>query len=381
MSRRTLAAVLVPVALLASCASPKHRSATPTTTPATATPTTPAAVTTGPAVTPTGPVDVYAHDLAGMLSPVVAGMPDRVYVPNSVSNTVDVIDPVTFAIVGHFPVGRLPQHVTPSWDLKTLYVDNDEGNSLTPIDPRTGKAGRPIPVTDPYNLYFTPDGSKALVIAERLRRIDVRDPHTWRLIQSVPVPYAGVDHADYTADGNEMVLSCEFSGWVVRLDLRTMTLTGKVSVGGTPVDVKLSPDGSVFYVANMDRGGVSVLDAKTLRQLRFVPTGKGAHGLYVSRDNRSLYVTNRMAGSISVIDFKTGRVAKTWRIGGSPDMGGVSSDGSRLWVSGRYDGVVYVIDTRTGRLVRTIKVGNGPHGLAVYPQPGRYSLGHTGVFR
>jgi DNA-binding beta-propeller fold protein YncE len=52
-----------------------------------------------------------------------------------------------------------------------------------------------------------------------------------------------------------------------------------------------------------------------------------------------------------------------------------------LWLSGRYDAAVYAIDTRTGRLIRRISVGAGPHGLCVYPQPGRYSLGHTGIMR
>jgi YVTN family beta-propeller protein len=62
-------------------------------------------------------------------------------------------------------------------------------------------------------------------------------------------------------------------------------------------------------------------------------------------------------------------------------MGGVSADGKTLWLAGRYTSEVYAIDTRTGKLKARIAVGLGPHGLCVYPQPGRYSLGHTGVFR
>jgi YVTN family beta-propeller protein len=304
-----------------------------------------------------------------------------VYVPNSESDTVDVIDPTSFQIVDHFAVGRLPQHVTPSWDLKTLYVDNDLGNSLTPIDPRTGRAGAPIPVTDPYNLYFTPDGTKAIVVAEKLRRLDFRDPHTWKLLKSVPIPHSGVDHGDFSADGKEMLLSCEFSGFVVRVDVERMVVTADLHVGGSPVDVKLAPDGSVYYVANQTRNGVSVIDADSMTEQRFIPTGKGAHGLYPSRDTRSLYVSNRLAGSVSVIDFASQRVTATWQIGGSPDMGGVSADGTQLWLTGRYNKEVYVIDTRTGQLLRRIPVGAGPHGLSVFPQPGRYSLGHTGAFR
>jgi YVTN family beta-propeller protein len=324
---------------------------------------------------------VYANTRAGMMSPAVAGVPTRVYVPNSDANTLDVIDPTTFKVIAHYPVGALPQHVVPSWDLRTLYVANDKGNSLTPIDPRTGALGTPIPVDDPYNLYFTPDGKKAIVVAERLKRLDFRDPHTWRLIKSVPIPHPGPDHLDFTVDGRQLVVSCEFSGWLVRVDVVDMRIDGEVHVGGQPIDVKLSPDGRVMYVANQSRNGVSVVDPVSMKEVGFIKTGLGTHGLYPSRDGTSLYTTNRLGGTISVIDFATRQVVATWVIGGSPDMGGVSADGRRLWLSGRYHGVVYVIDTTTGRLLRTIPVGAGPHGLDLFPQPGRYSMGHTGNYR
>jgi YVTN family beta-propeller protein len=324
---------------------------------------------------------VYAHTGPADLSPAVAGVPTRVYVPNSESNTVDVIDPATFKVIDHFAVGRVPQHIAPSWDLKVLYVTNNAGNSLTPIDPRTGKPGPPIPVDDPYNLYFTPDGAHAIVVAEGLRRLDVRDPHTWAVEKRIPVPCDGVDHADFTADGKEMLLSCEFSGQLLRLDLAKLEFTGTIPVGGSPVDVRLSPDGSVFFVANQKRDGVSVIDLAALKETEFIHAGKGTHGLYPSRDATVFYASNRLEGSVSVIDARTHAVHATWKFGGSPDMGGVSTDGTQLWLTGRYNNSVYVIDTRTGKLLHTIKVGKGPHGLCLFPQPGRLSLGHTGNYR
>ena len=326
-------------------------------------------------------VNVYDHTAAGMLAPAVANAPSRVYVPNSVSNTVDVIDPNTFEIIDHYAVGNTPQHVVPSYDLSTLYVNNNKGNSLTPIDPRTGKPGAPIPVDDPYNLYFTPDGTRAIVMAERNSRVEFRDPKTWALVRSVPIAFSGVNHADFTPDGKTMVASCEFSGWVVRIDVPSMTVTGQLKVGGMPVDVRSSPDGTVMFVANQGRNGVSVVDPVTMTETGFIPTGRGTHGLYPSRDGTKMYATNRLGGSISVIDFATRAVVATWTIGGSPDMGGVSADGSRFWVSGRYNSEVDVIDTTTGTVLKRIPVGNGPHGLTVFPQPGRFSLGHTGNYR
>jgi DNA-binding beta-propeller fold protein YncE len=273
----------------------------------------------------------------------------------------------------------------PAWDLRTLWVTNDLSNTLTPIDPATGRPGRPVPVADPYNLYFTPDGHQAIVVAERLRRLDFRDPHSMRLRRSLAMPCRGVDHLDFTADGRLLLASCEFSAELVTVDVRRRRVLGVVRLepGSMPQDVKLAPDGRLFYVADLRLNGVHLVDAARPRVVGFLPTGVGAHGLYVSRDSRSLFVSNRGEGSISVISFATRKLVATWRLpgGGSPDMGGISADGRVLWLAGRYDAQVYAVDTRTGALLARITVGQGPHGLCVYPQPGRYSLGHTGVFR
>ena len=308
------------------------------------------------------------------------------YVPNTRSDTVDVISQRTYKIVEHFAVGTLPQHVTPAWDLRTLYVTNDLSNSLTPIDPRTGQPGRPIGVLDPYNLYFTPSGRWAIVVAEADRQLDFRDPHTMALHHALRTPQcAGVDHMDFTAGGRYAVASCEFAGRLIVVDLRTerVVKTIALATGAMPQDVKLSPDGRTFYVADMALNGLWLIDVRTLRVRRFELTGAGAHGLYPSRNARVLYVSNRMEGSISVVSFATGRpIAKWWLPGGgSPDMGGLSANGKVLWLSGRSNGEVYAISTVTGRLLHRIKVGDGPHGLCVWPQPGRYSIGHTGILR
>jgi YVTN family beta-propeller protein len=335
----------------------------------------------------TANVDVYAHDGANMLTAVTKMARPLVYVPNSQSNTVDVIDPATYRVVEHFAVGALPQHVVPAWNLRTLYVTNDAGNSLTPIDPRTGRPGASIPVADPYNMYFTPDGLHAIIVAERLERLDFRNPRTFALQNSVPVPCVGIDHMDFSAAGSYLIASCEFSGQLVKVDVASERVVGTLTLpdgpGAMPQDVKLSADGRIFYVADGRAGGVWEVDGSHMRVVGFIRTGAGAHGLYPSRSSKFLYVTNRTAGSISVISFATRKVVARWRIpgGGSPDMGGVSANGRVLWVSGRYNGLVYAISTVTGRLLARIPVGQGPHGLCVWPQPGRYSLGHTGILR
>ena len=338
-----------------------------------------------PTTTAPGPVNIYAADGPNNLSPVVKKDPYLIYVPESAGRDVDVIDPRTMTVIARYETGLGPQHVVPAWDLKTLYAANDLGNSLTPIDPTTGlPAGPNIPVADPYNMYFTPDGKYAIVVEEARQILAFRDPHTFALVKAVPVDCEGVDHGDFSADGSFVVFSCEFSGKMVKIDLATLSVAGYLTIpGSSPQDVKLDSAGKVFYTADMRRGGVYLISAATFQVIGFIPTGRDAHGLYVSRDGKSMYVTNRGSGSISVIDQATRSVKVTWPIpgGGSPDMGNVSPDGTVLWVSGRYNACVYAISLVDGHLIAKIPVPNEPHGLAVWPQPGRYSLGHTGIMR
>jgi YVTN family beta-propeller protein len=394
----------------------------------------PKAIVTVPGMPPVAdPRNLYSEIGAGKFSPATADALERVYVPNRAENTVSVIDPATLKVVDKFKVGVNPQHVVPSWDLKTLWVANNaEGRpdgSLTPINPITGKPGPAIAVEDPYNMYFSPDGQLAIVVVEAFKRLDFRDASSMKLAYSIATPNcAGINHADFSIDGRFAIFTCEFDGALAKIDLVNRKVVGTIKLSpyfnrpdalaaiaapgkkprnipdpgqpgadicttpGMPQDVRASPDGKTFFIADMMADGVHVVDGDSFRQIGFLETGKGAHGLYPSRDGKSLYVANRGSnqihgkprgpGSISVIDFANRSVVKNWPIpgGGSPDMGNVSADGKHLWLSGRYDDTVYRIDTQSGA-VDKIKVGREPHGLTVWPQPGRYSLGHTGNLR
>ena len=325
--------------------------------------------------------NVYAAATSKEVNESLADLPERVYVPNVIDGTITVIDPATFDIVDTYEVEELPYHITPSWDMTELLVNNEESSTFTVIDPRSGRPKDSVAVTFPYNLYYTPDGSKAIVVAERLQRIGFRDRKTWDLLGSVYIPWPGVDHLDFSKDGDYFLASSEWSGVVSKVDTNTMELVDSVEVGSLPIDIKLSPDGSVFYVADQGSNGVHIIDPEKMEEIDFIPTGLGAHGLQVSRDAKSLYVSNRLEGTISVIDFGTREVTDTWYTGGTPDMFQLSPDGRQLWVSGRYDGAIYVLDTSSGELLNTIYTGTQPHGLAYFPNPGRFSLGHNGVYR
>ena len=421
--------VLVAAALVAAVIATRVHGATPVAASGAAS-SAPGAVVTVPGMPPVVDANnLYSETAAGKFSAAVQGDLTRVYVPNLRSNDVYVIDPVAMKVVDRFKVGIGPQHIVPSWDLRTLWVTNNAENradgSLTPIDPRTGKPGQPVAVDDPYNMYFSPDGKSAIVVAEARHRLDFRDPHTMAMQYSIDTPGClGINHADFAIDGRFAIFTCEFSGALVKIDLVDRKVAGylllrmpstrfkevaapRAQAGavwepgateicsvkrGMPQDIRSSPDGKRFYIADMHADGVHVVDGASFKEVGFIATGIGAHGLYPSRDGKSLYVAIRGShkihgpklgdGGVTVIDFATEKVIHRWPVpgGGSPDMGNVSADGKWLWLSGRYDNVVYRFDTRTGA-VTEIKVGTEPHGLTVWPQPGRYSLGHTGNMR
>ncbi|TMK83405.1 MAG: YncE family protein, partial [Actinobacteria bacterium] len=174
-------------------------------------------VATGARAATRGPVNVYAAPASGVFSRAVAGIPQRVYVPNVSSGTISVIDPKTYQVIKTLQVGGRAHHITPSWDLKHLYIDNPGSGSLREIDPRTAALGPTIAARTPYNLYFTPDGTKAIVVAEYAQQLVFRDRRTWRVLKVVPIPGRGVDHMDFSANGRYLLVSCEYTGVVARV--------------------------------------------------------------------------------------------------------------------------------------------------------------------
>jgi YVTN family beta-propeller protein len=304
-----------------------------------------------------------------------------VYVPDTSAGHVEVIDAATRQVVRRIAAGRMPQQVVPSWDLKTLWVTETDG--LMAINARTGVKGRTVPVDDPSDLYFSADGRQALVPLAHRGRIEVRAPHTLRSRSTINVPCQGLTRGDFSASGATLVIGCRTSARLERVDVQRhrVTATLRLPSGARPKDVRLSPDGSTFYVADAHHGGVWLVDALRFRMTGFIRTGKGAHGLYPSRDSSLLYVANSGERTVSLISFAGRRLVGVWPVPAAPDMGGVSADGRLLWLSGHDADAVFAISTSTGSVVSRLQTGAGPHGVTVYPQPGRFSLGHTGLYR
>jgi DNA-binding beta-propeller fold protein YncE len=319
-----------------------------------------------------------------MFVPATRIVPPLVYVPNAATGAADMIDQRTGRRIGRVPVGGAPALLVPDHDLRRLWVSDPVRGLVQPIGPRSARRGKPLRISRPGTLYFTPDGRAALVLTGPASYIDFRHPRTMDLLGTVRLPCKSVLRADFSADGSSLLATCPTSRKLVRVAPGHRAVTGAVKLprGSRPGDLRLSPDGRTFFVADPAKGGLWTVDAVSLRPTGFVRTGPGAHGLMFDRAYRRLFVTGGK-GTVSAVDVVTRRVSQLWQApGGRPlEPGGVSSDGHALWLSDPSAGRVYALSTRTGRPLHDVRVGGRPGSPCVYPQPGRYSLGGPGLYR
>ena len=189
---------------------------------------------------------------------------------------VDVIDPDTFKVVDSLAAMPSPEHIVPSWDLQTLWVSADVSarggawrRRADRSEDRQGRQGGRR--ADSYNMYFTPDGRSAIVVAEAMRRLEFRDPHTMALQGYIATPQcAGINHADFAPDGSYAIFTCEFNNSLAKIDLVNHKLVGTLQLtpGHMPQDIRVAPDGTIFFVADMLGDGVMVIDGDSFEAAR-----------------------------------------------------------------------------------------------------------------
>ena len=310
----------------------------------------------------------------------------RVYVPNHGSNTVSVIDPATYTVIRTVRVPAGPQHVVPSWDLRTLWVNNDTGNALTPIDPATGtiRHGRSRSTTRttstsprtevrrgdvrggaPDRLprrahHGGPQGRPGRLRRRQPRRLLRRRPVLHRQLRVLRRPAQGRHRA---AAGHRPAAPAE------QTRCRRTSRSPRTARPGTSRTCRAP--------------GVWILDGDRFTTPTFLPTGDGAHGLYVSRDSKRLLHHQPRRGHDLRARLRHRQAGRQVEDPRPRD----ARHGRRL--RGRHGAVAVRPLQRRGLRHRhhdrqarpTIPVGAEPHGLCVWPQPGRYSLGHTGILR
>ena len=163
------------------------------------------------------------------------------------------------------------------------------------------------------------------------------------------------------------------------IDTASNSVVATVGVGGRPIGVGITPDGSRAYVANSNSNSVSVVNTASNTVVATVGVGSVPQGLAITPDGFRAYVANSFSNSISVINTASNTVIATVGVEASPTGVAITPGGTRVYVTdGSFTfGSVSVIDTLTNTVVAIVPVGYGPIGVAITPDGSRVYVANT----
>lgn len=301
-------------------------------------------------------------------------------VMNSAGASISVVDMATHRLIRDEPVFREPHHWTLAPDAKELWVGDASGNALFSLDPKTGAMLGHRLMSDPYQLWVSPDTRWLSVNALRVDHVDIYDATTLKLVHRFPA-HSRPSHLTYAPDSSMVYSTLQGSGDVIAVDLVHGKIAWKEKVGPAPAGI-IWHNGHLL-VALMNASGFVMVDPTSGKVVRFVHTGHGAHIIQPSPDGRLLYIGNRVAGTIDAVDAETLRVVARYTMDGGPDDMSFAPDG-KIWISRRWRDSLAVLDPKNGHF-DIVPVGRSPHGvflstmLASYKKEGRPALGFASV--
>jgi DNA-binding beta-propeller fold protein YncE len=226
------------------------------------------------------------------------------------------------------------------------------------LDPKTAEIRRRMPVTDPYQLQFSPDGKFLVVTGLARNQVDVYDAATLRLIKRFPAS-SMPSHIAFSPDSSMAYASLQGTNRLAAYDLKRLDVAWTADVGNTPAGV-LWHHGKLL-VANMGTDGIVVVDPLDGRVEQHIRTGRGAHQIFSSPDGKLLWVNNRVDGTTVALDARSLAVLRSYKVPGGPDCIDFAPDGT-LWITQRFIQKVGVLDPATG-VLRSFPVGRSPHGI------------------
>jgi YVTN family beta-propeller protein len=290
-----------------------------------------------------------------------------IFVLNSLSASVSVIDPVSWREIKRIPTGKEPHHLYLAPDEKSLIIANALSDSLLFVDPKTAEVQRTVRgILDPYQLRFSPDMKWFVTAANRLNHIDIyrwdgKEPILAKRIATGKTP----SHVWIDSKSSTVYATMQDSDELVAIDLPSQTLKWRQKTGAMPADVFGTPDDKFLLIGLTGGDGVELYELGTgpAKLVKLLKTGQGAHAFRAAGDKRHVYVSNRVANTISKIDFLGMSVVESYVAPSGPDCMDVSADGRYLYVASRWAGKLSVIDTRARELVRQVSVGKSPHGV------------------
>ena len=301
------------------------------------------------------------------------GVASTLYITNTKSNSVSVIDTNTLEVVGTIPLGSgKPNRVVFQPDGKLAWVVYDKSHDLGVIDAESRKLVRRLKIGgNPYNLSFSPDGRRLYVLDwssdTSNDEVIVYDLQAEKIDGRVEVS-TWPAHGVFSRDGRLFYVSGESAGDVTVIDTAKREIVGRiVHGGGDAMGLALGADGKVLYAAAGENKAVLKIDTATNKVLGTIPMPGIVHESTLTLDGKFVYVTLRKTNKVVVVRTEDDKIVATVPQRGYPDLVTMEPTGRYALVTNRYADLVAVIDLKTHAQVRTIPVGKAPHGMALRP--------------
>jgi YVTN family beta-propeller protein len=318
---------------------------------------------------------------------------NEIYVVNTQSGTISVIDAENNRVVAIIPVHRLPSFISVDPTGHRAYVANSGSNtfSILDLDHRreiavagTGEqpeVGRIAP--DGRTLVVTNRGSNSVSVfdvspytpaqtREAAPRLRAAFPGCPRASDVVILPDSSKAFVACSAGHQVMAVSLAAApgSWAARQNPSLMTdhMLTLLDVGRQPVHLAMKPDGGEIFVSNFGSDSISEISTWTNEVGGTYPIGSGPVRGIVSRDNGTLWVANFGADSIALYSIDDGRLAWSVRTGSAPDALAFSEDEHLLLAADAHSGDVAVIrtaGTAMPTLFTMLPAGNSPNAIAV----------------
>ena len=296
------------------------------------------------------------------------------FVTNTKSNSISIIDTNTFEMVGTIPLGPgKPNRVVFHPDGRHAWVVYDKSHDLGIVDADARKLVKRVKIGgNPYNLAFSPDGRHLYVLdwssetsSDEIIIYDLKAERVDGRVEVSTWPAHGV----FSHDGKTFYVSGETAGDLTVIDTVTRTIAARiVHHGGDAMGLALTADGKVLYAATGENKGILKIETAANRAAASITLPGIVHDAVLTLDGKYLYTTLRKVNKIVVVNTADDKIVATIPQKGFPDLVTMEPNGRYAFVTNRYADLVSVIDLTTHKQVRTIPVGKAPHGMALRPR-------------
>jgi DNA-binding beta-propeller fold protein YncE len=299
-------------------------------------------------------------------------------VANKADRTVSLVDPDAGRELAAVPVGGVTVHevaASPdgSFAWAPIYGNSGvgrpgtDGQTLSVIDLKTRKIVDTIDFqkpTRPHCAVFGPKDGKLYVTAELTKSIDVIDPHSRKIIASIPTGERESHMLAISSDGKRGYTSNVGAGSVSAIDLLNKKVLAIIPVSGIAQRIAISPDDHWVFTADQTKPQLAVIDTQTNKVARWVPLPDLAFGTRPTQDGNRLLITQPASRKVAVLNLHTMKVEHQIDVPPAPQEILLRPNGKVAYVSCDRSKQVAEIDLATWKLNRLINVGAGADGLA-----------------